>query len=503
MAPISPETTQPPPTEGIPPSSPSSASLDASLVRGVAWVGAARWSTQALTWVATLVIARLLSPSDYGIFSMALLYLGLLALVTEFGLGAAIITIRNLSEGQIAQLNTVSVILGVVGFGLTCLAAFPLGYFFHSPELPAVLMVMALGFVISSFQSVPSALLQKDLRFKLISLIELAKTTSTAVVMVPLAFWGARYWTLVAGALVGSLVAAILTLARKRHSFAKPDWSELGHAIKYSWQVLIARVGWYGYSNSDFLVAGRVLGPTVLGYYTLAWNLATMPIDKVTTLVSSVTPGIYAAAQEDYSALKRYLLKPSEVLSLILFPAMAGLALVANDAVHVLLGAKWESAILPLQLLSIYACIRSIMPLFAQVLMVTGDSKFVMWTNVTSAIVFPTAFFFGSHWGAVGIAATWVLVYPINAIPLYRRVTQRIELTSTEYFRALWPGLHGTLVMVIGVTLLKFLSARIHLPLLSLSINIAGGVLFYLLTIFLFHRARAGILTRVLSLLRR
>ena len=502
MDPISPETSQPTPIKGFSPPNPSSADLDASLVRGVAWVGAARWSTQALTWIATLVIARLLSPSDYGIFSMALLYLGLLALVTEFGLGAAIITIRNLADGQIAQLNTVTVILGVIGCALTCAASFPLGIFFHSPELPAVLIVMALGFVISSFQSVPSALLQKDLSFKFISMIELAKTTSTVVVMVPLAFWGARYWTLVAGALVGNLVATALTLAHKRHSFARPDWSELSHAFRYSWQVLIARVAWYGYSNSDFLVAGRVLGPVVLGYYSLAWDFATMPIDKVTTLVSSVTPGIYAAAQENYSALKRYLLKPSEVISLILFPAMAGLALVANDAVHVLLGAKWESAILPLQLLSIYACIRSVMPLFAQVLMVTGDSRYVMWTNVTSAVVFPIAFYCGSHWGAVGIAATWVLVYPMNAIPLYRRVTKRIDLTNAEYFRALLPGLHGTVVMAVGVLLLKFLLSKTHLPVVNLCLDIVAGVLLYLMTIFLFHRERAGILTRVFSLLR-
>jgi len=227
-----------------------------------------------------------------------------------------------------------------------------------------------------------------------------------------------------------------------------------------------------------------------------------MPIDKVTTLVSSVTPGIYAAAQENYSALKRYLLKPSEVISLILFPAMAGLALVANDAVHVLLGAKWESAILPLQLLSIYACIRSVMPLFAQVLMVTGDSRYVMWTNVTSAVVFPIAFYCGSHWGAVGIAATWVLGYPMNAIPLYRRVTKRIDLTNAEYFRALLPGLHGTVVMAVGVLLLKFLLSKTHLPVVNLCLDIVAGVLLYLMTIFLFHRERAGILTRVFSLLR-
>jgi len=489
-------------SQEIPAAPPTSAELDASLVRGIAWVGAARWSTQALTWIATLLIARVLSPADYGIFSMALLYLGLLALVTEFGLGAAIVTIRNLSGRQVAQLNTVSVILGLAGFALTCAAAIPLGYFFHSPELPAVLMVMALGFVISSFQSVPSALLQKDLRYKLISIIELAKTTGTALVMLPLAFLGARYWTLVAGSLVGSLIATGLTLARKRHGFAMPDLDDLGHAIKYSWQVLIGRIGWYTYSNSDFLVAGRVLGPVILGYYTLAWNLATMPIDKITTLVSSVTPGIYSAAQGDFSALKRYLLKPTEVLSILLFPVMAGLALVSKDAVLVLLGAKWQSAILPLELLSIYACIRSIMPLFGQILMVTGDSRYVMWTNVTSAVLFPIAFFVGSRWGALGIASTWVLIYPINAIPLYRRVTKRINLTNTEYFHALWPGLHGTIVMVIGVLILKILLAKTQLPIVSLSIQVAGGVLFYVATMLLFHRTRVGILTRVLSFLR-
>jgi O-antigen/teichoic acid export membrane protein len=493
MEPISQEVVATPPT---------GAELDASLVRGIAWVGAARWSTQALTWIATLIIARLLSPSDYGIFSMALLYLGFLSLVTEFGLGAAIVTIRNLSGRQISQLNTVSIFLGVAGFALTVAAAFPLGHFFHSPELPAVLIVMALGFVISSFQSVPSALLQKELRFKLISIIELAKTTSTALVMLPLAFWGARYWTLVAGALVGSLIATVLTLARKRHGFAMPDFAELGQAIRYSWQVLIARIGWYSYSNSDFLVAGRVLGPIVLGYYTLAWNLATMPIDKITTLVSSVTPGIYSAAQEDFSALKRYLLKPTEVLSLVLFPVMAGLALVSKDAVLILLGSKWESAIIPLQLLSIYACIRSVMPLFAQILMVTGDSKYVMWTNVTSALLFPVAFLVGSRWGALGIAATWVLIYPINAVPLYSRVLKRIDLTSAEYLHALWPGLNGTFVMVIGVLILKLFLRNLHVPLASLSIQIASGVLFYLATMVLFHRARLGIISRVFSLLR-
>lgn len=472
------------------------------MVRGIAWVGAAKWSTQALTWLATLVIARILSPSDYGIFSMAVLYLGFLALVTEFGLGTAIVTIRNLSEDQIAQLNSLSICLGVSGFLLTCIAAFPLAHFFRTPELTYVLIVMALGFIISSLQSVPTALLQRDLRFKLISAIDLCKSVSTTVVMLVLAFAGARYWTLVFGSLVGSIVAVALTLMKKSHRIARPDWNTLRHPIKFGWQVLVARGAWYSYSNSDFLVAGRVLGSVVLGYYTLAWNLATMPIDKITALVGSVTPGIYSAAQDDSSVLRRYLLKPTEVLSLGLFPVMIGMALVAKDAVLVLLGAKWQSAILPLQLLSIYACVRSMMPLFGQVLMVTGDSRYVMWTNITSAILFPAAFLVGSRWGAVGIAATWVLVYPLNALPLYWRVTKRIHLGNVDYFRALWPGLHGTLVMAVGVGLLKIFTSRLQSAVASLSVQVVGGAAIYLLTMYFFHRSRVEILSRIFSLLR-
>jgi O-antigen/teichoic acid export membrane protein len=332
-------------------------------------------------------------------------------------------------------------------------------------------------------------------------MIELAKSTTTVAIMLPLAFMHARYWTLVAGSLVGSLVSTVLTLVWKRHGFAIPKSQDLGHAMRYSWQVLVGRVGWYSYSNSDFLVAGRVLGSGVLGYYTLAWNLATMPIDKLTTMVASVTPGIYSAAQQDFSALRRYLLKPSEVLSLILFPVMAGLALVAKPAVLLLLGSKWQDAIVPLQLLSLYACIRSIMPLFGQVLLVTGDQGFVMWVNLVSAIVFPIAFLFGAQWGATGIAATWVVVYPINAIPLYRRVRKRIELTNSEFFGSLWPGVHGTLVMSVGVFLVGyFLGSR---PLLLLlTAQIVTGAVLYCSTLLVFHRTRIGIFTRVLAMLR-
>jgi len=467
--------------------------LDVSLVRGIAWTGAAKWSSQLLAWASTLVVARILTPNDYGLVSLATVYLGILALMSEFGLGSAVITLHDLTEQQIAQLNGLSVCLGLVGFAISCAAAVPLGRFFGSPDLPRVIVVMSIGFVISSFQSIPNSLLQKELRFKLLSVIEAIRYFTLSGMVVLFALLGFRYWTLVWGALLSSVLGTLLTLARRRHRLAWPCPSSLKHAIRFSRQVLVGRLAWYGYSNADFVVAGRMLGQTLLGTYTVAWNLANSPLDKITSLVGTVTPAYYSAVQEDRGALRRYLLKPTEAISLIMFPVMVGIALVSRDAVLAVLGQKWQGAIAPLQLLALYVCGRSIMPLIAQVLMVTGDSGFVMWNGIISAVALPIAFLIGSRWGPQGIAAAWVIAYPINAVPLYLRVSRRISLSIAEFWHTLWPAIHGTVQMALAVLIGKVILSGHFTMVTRLAIQILTGAVAYIAVLLLFHRDRLSI----------
>src|SRR5262249_36252881 len=157
-----------------------------------------------LAWASTLVVARILTPDDYGLVSMATVFLGVLTLVSEFGLGSAVVLLRDLSREQIAQLNGLSVCLGAVGAAISCAVASALGRFFASPDLPRVIAVMSLGFIVASFQSIPSSLLQKELRFKLLSLIETIKSVVLSGSMIVFALQGFRYWTLVLGALLSS-----------------------------------------------------------------------------------------------------------------------------------------------------------------------------------------------------------------------------------------------------------------------------------------------------------
>src|SRR5437588_3358872 len=120
--------------------------LDASLVRGVAWTGASKWLTQIFTLASTLIVARLLTPNDFGVVTMGTIYLGLVALVSQFGVDAAVINMQELESDELAQLNGFSVILGIVGLVASVMIARPLSFFFASPQLPAVLILMSCTF---------------------------------------------------------------------------------------------------------------------------------------------------------------------------------------------------------------------------------------------------------------------------------------------------------------------------------------------------------------------
>ncbi len=438
--------------------------LDRSFIKGVAWTGAAKWSIQLFTWAMTLVVARLLTPGDYGIMAMAAVYTGLLELMTEFGIGSSIVMLSGLSENQIAQINTLSILLGIAGLLMSCVVAMPLGWFFNAPDLPKVVAVMGLGFIINSLQTVPAALLQKEHRFKALSVIGTIRGVAQSCIVVLLAWLGFRYWSLVLGTLISSALGAGLIVWVRRHRLAIPRLSSLTHALKFSGQVLMIRLTFYAYSNADFAIAGRLLGQVALGSYTLAWTLANTPLEKITTLVGSVTPAFYSAVKDDPVALRRYLLRPIEAIALVIFPTMLGLSLVARDAVITLLGVKWEASIPALQLLALYATVRSIMPLFPQVLMAVGEAGFVVWNGILSMIVLPAAFFFGSRWGIEGIAAAWVVAYPVNAFPLYWKVQRKIGLTHIEFFRALLPAITGTFFMVLVVLASKSLLDGHFLP---------------------------------------
>lgn len=459
-------------------------------MHGIAWTGAARWSTQLVTWGATLILARLLSPEDFGIVSMAAVYLGFVALFNEMGIGVAVVNIRDLTPSELRQIHTMSVGLGLAGCAVACAMAIPLGIAFKTEELPAVIAVLGFSLVVNAFKTVPVALLQREFRFKFLAFNEGCQSLVMALAEVVLALWGFRYWSLVLGELLGMIAAASLAFAWRPLAFAVPSFSRLKRVIRFALHLLSGRALWYLYSNADFAVIGRVMGKESLGVYQLAWNFANIPLRKITEPITRVTPSVFAAVQHDTATLRRYVLNLTEGISLVTFPLSVGLALVADDFVKVALGPKWLEVIVPVRLLSAYITMRTIQSIIPQVLIARGDPGFLVRNGILAVTVMPAAFLIGTRWGLAGVGWAWMIAYPIVALPMYVRLHRLIDLRAGPFLRAIWPATTGVMAMTAAV-----LAVRLAVPadsdlLARLVIQVTSGGAAYLATIWFIHRDR-------------
>lgn len=480
---------------------PLKSELDSALLHSVAWTAGMKWLTQILSWLSTIIVARILAPSDYGLVAMATVFTGFVTLLSEFGLGTAVVTLRSLTTEEIAQLNTVALFIGVLSLGIGLGVAVPLSEFYGTPELVWIVVVLSTGFFINSFRTVPQALLRRDLRFKLLAFIDGSQAAILAVVMILLAILGLRYWTLVIGNLLSTAIATAAVVYFRAHRFAWPKLCMLKSSLTFSWHIIAGRVSWYTYSNADYLIAGRVLGKSPLGAYTLAWTLANIPVSKVTALVTQVTPAFFAAVQTDNRSLRRYLINITEALAFVTFPAAIGLALMTEEFVSLAFGQKWLGMVGPLRLLCLYAAFRSIVTLLPQVLNAIGDTRFTMWVNVLFAVVLPPAFYLATRWEAMGIAAVWLSLYPVLTLPLFWRVFRRIDLSIGNYIKGISPALSGVIVMTAAVLGVRIL-LRDHSVGLRFGVAVPVGAVSYGATLLILFRDRIDAFRTTLRALR-
>jgi teichuronic acid exporter len=463
---------------------------DRMLVRSIAWSAGSDWATQIFTWLAFLQVMRLLTPADFGIAGMAGILMPYMGQLTGLGLPRAVVALRDLTEDQLAQMNTLSLISATALFLLGVVIAKPFAAFFRTPALAPVFIVACSGLIMSALCAVPNARLAKEMRFRLLSVLTIVCTLTSAAATLIMAFCGFGYWSLLLGNMVSGVVKTIVIQRARPTRLAWPRPKAIREPLRFGWQISISLLAMNSYQRLDNFVAGRVLGPAALGFYGNAWELANVPIEKVASLVTTVIPSFLSAVQDQPAALRRYLRGLTETIALAAFPATIGLSLVAPDAVPLIFGHKWDGMIAPLQVLSFYAAFRAIVALLPKVLVAIQKVRFVMWADLAALILLPIAFYIGSSKGITGIAWAWVVAYPFIVLPLYRKTFRTISMTTAEYLRALRPAVTGTMVMVAVVELVKRGLGAGHPLLFRLALQVVFGALAYSATVWLLHRDR-------------
>ena len=465
--------------------------LDARFAGGLAWTAGAKWATQILTWTSLLAVARLLSPSDYGVGEMAGTLTGVSNVMAEFGIGTAVLHMPELSRKALAQLHTFSCLLCAGVFALATLASPFVASFFHSEHL--LIFIANNGMLLlTGFQAVPMGLLSRDMDYRRLSLLEAAGVTVQSVITVFTAWLGWGYWALFAGNAAGKIAGTLLVCSWKHVGFAWPRWQDIRAPAQLGYQTAIGRTAWALYTQADGIVVGRVLGASVLGTYRIGVSLATAPAEKVSTLLMRAATPLFANVKDDHSLVRRYYLILAEILSLLVLPLMVGLAIVTPLAVPVVFGTKWIAAIAPVRWLSLFMIVRTMGVLTEQVLISQRMTRFTMRMSIFNFVVMPISFVAGAHWqGIGGVAAAWLALSPFTIVPLVIILLRTIHLPYQRYIAALIPSLVGSAAMCFSVLALRqwFLPASWS-PKTMLAVQVAVGGAVYGAVLLGFFRER-------------
>lgn len=465
--------------------------LDRSLVSGMAWTGAFRWAAQAVSWAGTAVAARILTPADYGLVGMAMLAIGLVRMVEDFGMDSILVQDRTLDGQRQAKLAGFVLLTGIAFSALFFFLARPIASFFHEPEVASLVAVLGLLCITDALQVVSKALLQRQMKFGLLAALQFIQVLATQAILVigVLLGWGA--WSLVFNVLGGAVLVTIVLLYVQPFVLRWPSGlSDLSRPLLQGWRLLASRFAWYGYSSADQTIIGRFLGKDALGTYSFAMTFSTTVSQEFTAVVSKVVPGVFSRVQDRSLDLRRYFSLLTDLLCLVTFPVCLGTAVVADLLVAVVLGPQWGMVVAPLRLLCVYAAYYSSQVLFGHVLMWTGRFRANMWCSLLAMIFIPICLYIGSRWGLAGIAWAWVIALPLANIPAFVIVFRILNITVWHWLADLLPALAASLVMVLAVSGVRgILPADINAAYALLCL-VSVGAAVYALTLWLLFRQR-------------
>jgi O-antigen/teichoic acid export membrane protein len=416
------------------PEAPATPTLRQQVVRGVGWKIATVAVVQVTRIVVGVVLARLLVPRDFGLASMALLFVGVASVFTDLSFGQALIARRTITEHDRSTAFWTTLAAGALCCGGGVAAAPLVADFFSTPAVAHLFAVTSILFLITSFSSTQIALLTRELQFRSLQLREMAGTVLGGVAGVVLAFAGLGAWALVVQALTAEGVSLVLVWRfsswRPRLTYSTESFRRLGG---FAGKTSGARVLGYVNLNADNFLIARFLGATPLGVYSVAYNVMFAPLARLATPIQQVLFPAFAQIAADRSRAGVAWLRGIRIVAAITVPAFVGLAVVAPDFVPVVLGHRWHKAVPVLQLLCVAGLAQSLQTLNHSMLQALDKAGALLAFMIFSATVTVSAFAIGLHWGVVGVAAGFA-VARTTVLPVFTTIVCRAADTPVSAF---------------------------------------------------------------------
>lgn len=467
-----------------PPTAARDHAFAARVRRAVAW----RWGTQvlaqAITWTSTIMVVRLLSPTDYGLFAMAQTVITALAFLNGQGFAASLIQADRVDERRIGQVFALLLILNGTLAATQFLIAPLAADYYNQPLIAHMLRVQAILFLTIPFSVLPQELLARRIEFRSQGIVNLACAGIGASTALALAWQGFGVWALVYAPIAMYVTRAIgLTLAARL--LVKPvfDLRGAGDLITFGGALTLCQLFWIVQSQSDIVIAGRALETHDLGLYSEALFLTLIVTGRFLPPINEVAFPAYAEMHKAGRALAPHFLRTARMVLLVVAPVYVGLSLTAEPAVLTLFGEKW-AAMAPF-----VAGLSLAMPFFALHIICSpatnaiGRPRIYLTTAFVGAIIFPALFLVGIRFGPMGLVHAWWVAAPALLAVTLSLTLPAIGVRLRELGAAVAPVVAACAFMATAVLVARGLVTNWP-PLARLAILATTGIAAYAATLW-------------------
>ena len=450
------------------------------ILSGLGWSIVAQIARQVISFIISVILARLLMPKDFGLIGMIVIFTGFAALFNELGFSGALIQKERTEDRHYSSIFWLNIGCGFV-LMLAMIAAAPwIAKFFDEPRLLPVARLVSLNFLLGAFNIVQKTLLRRSLNFRILAGIEIASTVISGTTAVFLAFMGygpfALAWQILIFTFAGSIFFWTMSGWYPRIQF---DWAAVCELFRFSINLLGSRVIAYWARRADNLIVGKFLGSEALGIYSRAYNLMLLPLSQVTYVVGRVMFPALSRIQSDKVRVKEVYLRSIRMISLLTFPVMLALPFVADSFVLALYGPKWAGIIPILQILCAVGLVQSILATSGWIYTSQGRTDWQLWWTAGTGMLTIIAFVLGVKWGMIGIAVAYTIrvygtLYFAIAIP-----GMLINMSFFEVVRALAGTFCCAAAMALLVWVVDELLPTNWGPLVYLAVEVPLGIAVY------------------------
>ncbi|MES2316905.1 MAG: lipopolysaccharide biosynthesis protein [Pseudomonadota bacterium] len=453
----------------------------AQVARGAMLMVALKMAERSIGFVSTLILARLLTPADFGLVAMAMSVVALMELMGAFGFETAIIQRQDAERKHFDTAWTFGVIFSSVTALLLLALAIPAAHFYREPRVMLILPVLAAGALAQGFENIGTVAFRKELDFGREFRFLLSKKVISFTITIGLAFAFRSFWALVIGTVVSKWFS--VWISYRVHPF-RPKFSlaatrDLFHFSRW---LFLSNLVLFLQNKSDAFILGRTVGASDLGLYNIASEIATMPSTELIAPINRAVFPAYAMLSADLPRLREKFLEVFRFIAVLSLPVCVGLVCVSDLAVQVLLGDNWVAAVPLLQLFTVCGLTSSLQSNLILVIVAMGKPKANTMLSAAMLVVYlPALFWAGVRYGTLGAAWVHLIMAVIALIPLHIVFFRLTELRPAAYFATLWrPALAAAGMAAVVLTMELNLNSTLHgIPLLALACYMIAGTLSY------------------------